>query len=786
MAVNQTEAGAGPSGSAAPGPGAPLDQTLPPSTSRPGGDLAREPTTLRDPSARKAPSLHLPISGLDQTAISASNPGAMFTGFDAAFGANADPTRIGRFAVLRRLGAGGMGVVFAGYDEELDRRVAIKVVREDTQGTHGRARMLREAQAMAKLSHPNVVQVYEVGQIDESQVFVAMEFIRGKTLTDWLADQERPWEEILEVFLQAGRGLAAAHRQGLVHRDFKPDNVLVDNDGRARVLDFGLARAEGVRHEEDDSALVRLGKPHSELATNLTQLGTILGTPQFMSPEQHLGQPADARSDQFSFCVALYIGLYGQAPFAGETLGELMETVTSGALRRPPEPTKVPASVFQALATGMATETADRFPSMDTLLGALSPETPDGRRRWVWPAALVGVSLLAVLITLGVVGGDDPTGEDLQTIDRLIGEARDAAARLHWVYPRPEAPRDTAYNRVVLLEDIDGAARARAVTAASGLRAEFAESLVVLGDRYFDDPASRPYARDYYMQALVFVPEDPPALERAGVTLGELADLRTHAAAGDFPADALAAAEPLRILADPDLVRARVLALAYATDSDHGTALGRERLADVLRKSGLLQPGDLDPAAPEPSPPVPEPTPVAPPVPEPAAVAEPDAPEPTQPGKPGRKPKVVKPEEPPAVKEPPPAEPDPDLDAATQDPDRSRALTTEADAARRRGDAAAAEKLYNQALDLWNRNAAALMGLSDIHFERGNFDRAVKHAEKAVRIEPGNADYLLRLGDAYFKVFRYTDAQLRYERAAELKHPKADERLARVRAKLGG
>ena len=788
--------GAGTSGAAPPGPPAPLDQTLPPSPSlrsaaRQSDELAREPTTVRDPQGPKMSSLRLPISGLDQTAISSSNPGREFTVIDDAFAREVMPTRIGRFAVLRRLGAGGMGVVYAGYDEELDRRVAIKVVREDTVGTHGRARMLREAQAMAKLSHPNVVQVYEVGELDD-QVFVAMEFIRGKTLTDWLSAEERTWEEILEVFLQAGRGLAAAHRQGLVHRDFKPDNVLVDNDGRARVLDFGLARAEnGRRDVEDDSALIRLGATnHSELRRDLTMVGTILGTPAFMSPEQHLGRPADARSDQFSFCVALYIALYEQAPFAGETLGELMETVTSGALRKPPATTRVPPSVFQALATGMATETAERFPSMDTLLGALSPETPDGRRRWLWPAALVGVSTLAVLITLSVVGDDDPTGEDLQTIDRLVGEARDAGARMHWVYPRPEAPRDTAYNRIILLENIAGAARPRALTTASGLRSEFAESLVVLGDRYFDDPASRPYARDYYMQALVFMPEDPPALERAGVTLGELADLRDRASAGEFRPEELAAAEPLRILADPDLVHARALALAYAADSGRGTATGRDRLTDVLRKSGLLPPGDAGLPEPEPEP---EPTPpVAPPVAPPPEVPPPPEVTPppvaSTPGKPGRKgPKPDKPDD--AQVEPaaePTPTPEPDLDAAESDPEGSRALTADADAARRRGDTAAAEKLYNQALDLWNRNAAALMGLSDIYFERGDFDRAVKHAEKAVRVEPGNREYLLRLGDAYFKVFRYTDAQLRYERAAELGHPKADERLARVRAKLGG
>jgi serine/threonine protein kinase len=182
------------------------------------------------------------ISGLDRTAIGHAGSGP--PSLDETLPRSGDPRRIHRFAVLRQLGAGGMGVVYAAYDEELDRRVAIKVVREDMVASQGRSRMLREAQAMAKVSHPNVVQVYEVGEF-AGQVFVAMEFVKGITLADWLTAEERAWEEILEMYLQAGRGLAAAHHQGLVHRDFKPDNVLVGADGRARVLDFGPRARRG-------------------------------------------------------------------------------------------------------------------------------------------------------------------------------------------------------------------------------------------------------------------------------------------------------------------------------------------------------------------------------------------------------------------------------------------------------------------------------------------------------------------------------------------------------------
>ena len=777
-----------------------LDETLAPGLTQTAdqGSFRPNPTTHRGGPVTPSP----PVSGLEQTAIGSG----VGHSESEALTHERDPGRIGRFVVLRRLGAGGMGVVYAAYDEELDRKLAIKVVRDDTHGTQGRTRMQREAQAMARLSHPNVVQIYEAGEF-AGQVYVAMEFVKGQNLSEWLAAEERSHEETLEVFLQAGRGLAAAHRQGLVHRDFKPDNVLVDGDGRARVLDFGLARAE-IGHQDDaaDSVIARIGGVQGNvLSTELTMAGAILGTPAFMSPEQHLGMPTDARSDQFSFCVALYGALYHKSAFAGHTLIELTENVTTGKLRKPPANTKVPAAVFSALAVGMATDPNDRYPSMDTLLGELAPDVPDGRRRWAWPAALVGVSGLAVLLTLVLVGDPAPAPEDLQTIERLSAEAREAAARLRWIYPRSDDLRDTAYNRVVQLEGISGPAQPRALATAEGLRAEFAEALVVLGDRYFDDPDAQAFARDYYVQALVFMPGQPRAQQRAAVTLGELSDLRVRAGEGDFSSVQLDAAEPLRILAEPDVVLAGALASAFTEQDDQLTASGKAKFEKVLRRSGLLTAGPVvprsgtDAVAPVTDTVVPTEVPPTPPIPTEVAVEATDIPpvldEPITPGKlerkPGKSGKPVedtkgagvpdKPDKPdkPVI----PAEEDPD--AAVVDPERSRALTAEAEAAWKRGDGAAAEKLYNQALDLWNRNGAALMGLSDIFFERGSFERAVKYAEKAVRAEPARADYLLRLGDAYFKVFRYSDAQLRYERAAELGHPKADERLARVRAKVG-
>jgi serine/threonine protein kinase len=269
-----------------------LGETVAPSRSaiNSGADTRREPVA--------------PISGVDQTAISDPSQPPLRTAIeDVIFERRGEPGRIQRFEVLRRLGTGGMGVVYAAYDWELERRLAIKVVRDDSASEASRRRMKREAQAMAKVSHPNVVQVYEVGEW-AGQMYVAMEYIKGKNLADWLEAEERTWQEILEVYVQAGRGLAAAHRQGLVHRDFKPENVLVDTDNRARVLDFGLARSEGLASAADTESALIDHRQTAEESVNLTLAGAIMGTPAFMSPEQHLGRLADARSDQFSFYFA--------------------------------------------------------------------------------------------------------------------------------------------------------------------------------------------------------------------------------------------------------------------------------------------------------------------------------------------------------------------------------------------------------------------------------------------------------------------------------------------------
>src|SRR5262249_12028014 len=203
---------------------------------------------------------------------------------------------VGRFTVLEHLASGGMGSVYAAYDPDLDRRVALKVIATNSSigADDLRWRLLREAQAMARLSPPNVAVVHEVGTIS-GQVFLAMEYVEGGTLREWLNQRARTWQEVVGHFIQAGRGLAAAHASGLVHRDFKPDNVLIGEDGRVRVVDFGL-----VRPREDSLGDRRA----ATLSTPLTAVGTLLGTPRYMAPEQMRSKTPDGRADQFSFCVA--------------------------------------------------------------------------------------------------------------------------------------------------------------------------------------------------------------------------------------------------------------------------------------------------------------------------------------------------------------------------------------------------------------------------------------------------------------------------------------------------
>jgi tetratricopeptide (TPR) repeat protein len=323
---------------------------------------------------------------------------------DRLFGERNDPARVGRYVVLRLLGEGGMGVVFAAHDPELDRRVAVKVMRagNDTSGL-ANARLVREAQSIAQVSDPNVIAVYEVG-VDADRVYIAMEHIEGVTLRAWLRERPRPWPEVLATVMQAGRGLAAGHAANVVHRDFKPENAMLGVDGRVRVLDFGLARSGEER--VPDPALASIDD--DQAATVLTPAGVAVGTPAYMAPEQFTGARADAASDQFSFCVTLFEALYGQRPFAGRTVAALRVAVRDGELVATPK-SDVPLRLRAIILRGLSAEPSRRWPSMRALLDAL--ERVEGRRRALRTSAavvLAAAALAAGSLTLAWNGGVGP------------------------------------------------------------------------------------------------------------------------------------------------------------------------------------------------------------------------------------------------------------------------------------------------------------------------------------------------------------------------------------------
>ncbi len=290
--------------------------------------------------------------------------------------------RLGRFSVIGTLGRGGMGTVLEAYDDTLARTVALKLL-------HGRVvrarreRLLREAQALAQLSHPNVVQVYEVGLV-EDQMFIAMELVEGQNLRKWQKER-RPWRQVIEVYQQAGRGLAAAHAEGLIHRDFKPENCIIGDNGRVCVLDFGLAR--GLRTIDDSTQPPESRSfEDSSLVQRLTQSGKVLGTLSYLPLQQLLGRPSDDKSDQFSFCVSLYEALYGVLPFLDRSVRTLMEAQQTRTFQPVPRGTGVPRRLRRILLRGLAQDPRDRWPCIPDLLTAL--ERVLHPRRWRIAAAV--------------------------------------------------------------------------------------------------------------------------------------------------------------------------------------------------------------------------------------------------------------------------------------------------------------------------------------------------------------------------------------------------------------
>jgi eukaryotic-like serine/threonine-protein kinase len=352
-----------------------------------------------------------------------------------------------RYAMFEPLGVGGMGVVYRAYDPRLEREIAIKLLRRGLCDENNRARMSREAKMLAKLAHPNVVAVHDAGAWHD-RVFIAMELVDGVTLRDWLAEGPRTWREIVDVLVQAGEGLASAHAAGLVHRDFKPQNVLIGRDGRARVSDFGLAEVG----EAARSAAV--GETEASADASLTATGTVLGTPGYMAPEQRAGDAVDAAADQFSFCVTAYEALLGARPALGDAA---------------PSSRRVPRRILKSVQRGLARSPADRFPSMRALVAEL--RRARGRSHRVLAGAVVAGVALAGGGLLYARSIAEPSPEE-----RCIAAASVAAAQL-WNAPRRDGlDRAFAANPSSYLRDIGVTATARLADYANEWRAQYVDA----------------------------------------------------------------------------------------------------------------------------------------------------------------------------------------------------------------------------------------------------------------------------------------------------------------------
>ena len=659
-------------------------------------------------------------------------------------GRPAEPNVASRYVLLGQIGAGGLGVVYAAYDSELDRRVALKFLQRAEPGDRGRERLVREAQAMARLAHPNVVTVYDVGTIDE-HVFIAMELVDGVPLSTWWRARKRSWREVRAMMVQAARGLYAAHQAGLVHRDFKPQNVLVGSDGRARVLDFGLARRTSVAEPPSAPSLQPRGA--AGLHTPITATGTIMGTPAYMAPEQLGEADVGPVADQFSFCVALYEGLYGVRPFRGEDLLAVQNAIRTGNVSPPPAMGDVPAWLHRAVMRGLSPRPEDRFASMRELVEAITRDHRTRRRYWI------AIALLASLLAGAATGAllwlrPQPSAEDLQRIEALAASADDAAQEGIFVYPPVDDPSSPTVYRVVReLEQIEGPAAALARDRAAELRQHYAQLLVDLGDAWWQREGGAPFAADYYAAALVFDETHSRALERASLTRGELADLVARADKGAFSEGELAAAQSLVVLAEPDEdARADKLDALHRSDRPPSPTTSA-RLSRLVRRRAPKHAGVPQPEA-RPAPPGPSTSPPPPPsVPEPSP--EEDATEPAHSGESAAK------------------------------------MVAAGKAALKSGDGKAAERAFHRALQIDRDHPGALSALAHLYFDRGSYTEAVRYGKRAVAASPRSGALRILLGDAHFKVLAYDAARQQYEKAAKLSHRDAAGRLALLRDKLG-
>jgi len=694
-----------------------------------------------------------------------------------------------RYRILRWLGEGGMGVVYEAEHADIERRVALKILRFDLSQEPRMVQVFRdEARAASRMGSPNIVDIYDFGELPDGRLFFCMELLEGRDLVPESEDDWTPPAQLIGTLRQICKGLHAAHQAGIVHRDVKPENIiLVTRDGRqdvVKIVDFGISAMLAVGHEE----------------------GGIAGTPHYMAPEQITSQSFDGRLDVYAVGCVAYELLVGHPPFDAEELEDLLHQHLAD---RPVPPSEVrpdreiPKELEAVVMKCLAKKPDDRYANMAELEAALCeaqialglytawddlplPDVDDERRerllkempspvgtieqpkrRWVWPmVAGVSVAAAAGAVAFVLLGGK-PTESERDAIEQLTIAARNAGAKANYVYPPPD-DRDapTSYRKVMELEEIVGAAEALADRRGEELRGEFSTTLVGFGDKMWDEGITS-MARDYYIQALAFDPSNRHAFERSGLTQGQLADFVERAKSGQF--------------SEMELIISRALAAAVAGDEaarkqaeeafSAGIADAELSFAEgtVLRRLGRsagIKAVDQEP------PPPPAPVPVVDPFDESTEGTEGTGTG-TEEGE-TKKRSSIRARDGAAM-----------LGSTKRNPKRARELAERGLGALASGRRSEAESLFNQAIAFDRKNGTALMGLSDIYFDTGANQKAVLYAERAVQASPKNRTYRLKLGDAYFKVLRYRDALKQYQEAKKLGSERAEERITKVKSKLG-
>lgn len=686
------------------------------------------------------------------------------------------------------LGDGAMGVVYRAKHTELEREVGLKILRPEACGSARLAKMFREeAKTASRLDSDFIVEVYDLGELSDGRVWFTMPLLDGRSLRD--AIEEAPIEpgRAIGILRQVCKALAEAHRAGIIHRDVKPENVMLirhhGRDDAVRMLDWGVAAMR------DDAEI---------------GVGVVAGTPYYIAPEIISGLPYDHRADLYSLGCTAFEMLARHPPFKEDGVEAILLAHVEAKIPSVRELARssIPAALDRVIRRCLAKHPADRFADAEELEAALceaqieaelhstwddlplpdvDPERrakladgmPDPafwghRRRWLLPA-FVGAGLtLAAVAGIGLLQ-HQPDSEALQQIDALTDSARAAAAQAHFLYPPVNDPSAaTAYEVILELEDLDGPGRATARERATELRQQFANTLLELGNRYWERQGGRPFAIDYYAEALVFEPDLETARTRASLTPGELADLRDKARSQEFSPEELTAVQPLVALAkdDPEERAAELAALQDSEAVGLSTAMRLERLQERPKQRRRRRPSRSDGDAPSASD-----------VPSAAGTGGPDAASEVTGGGTDTGPAhTADGDDEPAVEENLPR-------AARRDTVAARSLTEEGNVALRAGRLSQAEKRYKDALRADDGFAAAYDGLSRIAFHRGNYMVAARHGEKAVRYAPRRGKYRIDLGDAYYKAYRYGDAAEQYGRAQALGHPGAASRLAKARAK---